>query len=145
MFIIFDLDDTLANTGHRQHLLFEEYENESERWKTFFEACDKDEPVKEVIELLNSLIIKHRVEIWTGRSAIVFDKTVNWLRKHINYFNISMLRMRRRGDFRSDIEVKSEWVKEIGKPDIVFDDRNKMVKWWREQGVICCQVKESDY
>lgn len=155
MFIVFDLDDTLANTDHRQHILAQDFENESDKWNAFFDACIKDEPMKETISLFNSLassqpgkyIEQHRVEIWTGRSERVKKETEMWLTYYIEQFSSirTFLRMRTEGDFREDWEIKTEWIEKYGKPDLTFDDRNKVVKWWREQGVTCCQVKESDF
>ena len=147
MFIVFDLDDTLADTTHRQHILEQKgFTSESEKWNAFFEACDKDSPKTEIIELLDLLdFASHRVEIWTGRSNRVRDKTEAWLEKHLNNFEDCELRMRADGDYRPDTEVKADWIKQYGKPDLVFDDRNKVVTWWREQGITCCQVKESDF
>ena len=45
MFIVFDLDDTLADNSHRHHLI--EYpqwwaEDGKPDWDAFFELCDKD-------------------------------------------------------------------------------------------------------
>lgn len=150
MFIVFDLDDTLADTSHRQHILDQNHETESDKWNTFFDACDKDSPVLALIEFIDELAYRlcktdHRVEIWTGRSDSVRDKTEAWLQKHLECHNFIPLRMRADGDFREDTEVKGDWIEQYGKPDLVFDDRNKVVKWWREQGVTCCQVKESDF
>lgn len=148
MFIVFDLDDTLANTDHRQPLLDQDFESEEEKWNTFFDACHKDEPVVPLIALIRSLSYVHKTEIWTGRSDRVRKKTEDWLNENIgsNYVATYLtLRMRPEGDFRSDTEIKGEWIAKYGKPDLVFDDRNKMVDWWRAQGVVCCQVKESDF
>ena len=145
-FIVFDLDDTLCDTGHRQHILEGNFENDSEMWNSFFDACDRDEPVPAMINLFNSLTsMSHRVEIWTGRSDRVLEKTKAWLEKHTLFPNRYVLRMREEGDFRHDTEIKADWIREYGKPDLVFDDRNSVVKWWREQGVVCCQVKENDF
>ena len=144
MFIIFDLDDTLADTSHRQHILEQEgFASESEKWNAFFEACDKDKPKSEIIAVYNALSTLYDIEIWTGRSDSVRVKTEAWLSKHLRH--PFTLRMRSDGDYRHDIEIKSEWITEYGKPNLVFDDRNKVVNWWREQGITCCQVKESDF
>lgn len=149
MFIVFDLDDTLSDTSHRQHILNQEgFASESEKWNAFFDACDKDAPNKALIDLMQTLAISHhRIEIWTGRSDRVRTKTEAWLAKHVrtNIRYRPIIRMRKEGDYRHDTEVKADWIAEHGKPDLVFDDRNTVVKWWREQGVVCCQVKESDF
>ena len=146
MFIVFDLDDTLADTSHRQYILEQEFETSTEKWNAFFDACDSDVPVSEMITLLDTLATSgHRVEIWTGRSDRVIAKTKEWLSKHLKHPELCTLRMRQAGDFRSDIDIKGQWLKEYGTPDLVFDDRNRMVQWWRAQGIICCQVKESNF
>lgn len=147
MFIVFDLDDTLADTSHRQHILDEGDRSDPETWQRFFDACDKDAPKREVIEIYNALFVRleHRVEIWTGRSDRVREKTVEWLHKHINYPQECTLRMREEGDTRHDTEIKGEWIERHGKPDLMFDDRNSTVQFFREQGITVCQVKESDF
>ena len=170
MFIVFDLDDTLADTDHRQHILTQEFPEESDKWNAFFDACTEDAPMQGVIYLLKALAFqdeRHRVEIWTGRSDRVREQTeawlrwharINpwtkqpgseqteaWLRRHVKMFPNVELRMRKEGDYRHDIEIKQEWIEEFGKPDIVFDDRNKIVEWWRDMGITCCQVKNSDF
>ena len=158
MFIVFDLDDTLADTSHRQYILEEGDTKDSETWNAFFDACDKDAPVFPIISVFNALYANHaiKIEIWTGRSESVRKKTVHWLERNtdigVTLGNVRFqhsdqyeLRMRPEGDYRHDTEIKAEWIETHGKPDLVFDDRNTMVQWWRDQDVVCCQVKESDF
>lgn len=158
--VVFDLDDTLANAEHRAHILEQEFETEGEKWDTFFDACDRDAPVFPIIAIYNSLVASghYRVEIWTGRSEKVRQKTEDWLSKFLfdwfprtaDFYEIQgykpVLRMRPADDFRKDTEVKGEFLEQAGQtPFMAFDDRNVMVKWWRDQGVTCLQVKESDF
>lgn len=146
MFIVFDLDDTLSDTSHRQHILEQEFETESQKWNAFFDACDRDLPKMDILQVLNDLVeAGHRIEIWTGRSSRVREKTKRWLHRYVFDTDKVVLRMRQDGDHRHDTEVKAEWITRFGKPDLVFDDRNSVVKWWREQGITCCQVKESTF
>ena len=148
MFIVCDLDDTLADNAHRQHILEEAHESESAKWDAFFEPCDKDVVMPEIAEIFQALTNVsqgNRVEIWTARSESVRDKTERWLRRNLFDAQSIPLRMRAKGDVRPDTEVKGDWMEKYGKPQLVFDDRNKMVDWWRAQGIVCCQVKESDY
>ena len=148
MFVVFDLDDTLAHTEHRQHILGSgDYAIESDMWDAFFEECDKDTPNYEIMKALSVFAqAGHRVEIWTGRSDLVFRKTEKWLMDNLmECYRFITLRMRKQGDFRHDTEIKGEWIKEYGKPDLVFDDRNSVVRWWRKQGITCCQVKDAEF
>ena len=148
MFIVFDLDDTLTDTTHRRHILEAEHESEEAKWDAFFEACDKDIPNTVLCELFAILVSYdyNRIEIWTGRSEKVREKTEAWLKEHFpTSIHAGALRMRPDGDFREDTEIKGEWIEQHGSPALVFDDRNKMVEWWRDQGVTCCQVQNSDF
>ena len=157
MHIVFDLDGTLTHTEHRHHILEEKHASESAKWDAYFDACDKDTPNSEVMALLDSLLSelslgsyrqRHRIEIWTGRSERTREKTEKWLDTYLqNCRHCAGLKicMRAEGDLRDDRVIKGEWIKFYGKPDLVFDDRNKMVQWWREQGITCLQVKESDF
>lgn len=149
MFAVFDLDDTLADTTHREHILEADHPDENTKWKTFFEACPGDTLITEVADVFNALAFppfKNRVEIWTARSASVYLQTRLWLQRNLqSYSALSALRMRPEGDYRPDTEIKADWIREHGKPHLAFDDRDKVVKWWRAQGVTCFQVRESRY
>src|SRR5690554_5803596 len=63
MFIVFDLDGTLALNEHRQHYV--ERPVGEKDWRGFFAACDKDVPNTPVIRTLLAFdAIGDRVEIW---------------------------------------------------------------------------------
>jgi hypothetical protein len=57
--------------------------------------------------------------------------------------------MRTEGDHRSDDIVKKEIYEKRIAPwyDVVavFDDRDKVVKMWRDLGLLCCQVYYGDF
>ena len=138
-FVVCDLDGTLADDRHRQHYL----EQQPQDWESYFAACGDDIPVWPVIMVVNALW-GGQVEIWTGRSEVVRETTVQWLANYgIRY---TKLRMRPEGDYRPDTELKGEWLAECDPPPwVVFDDRSKSVAWWRSQGVVCLQVADHDY
>jgi hypothetical protein len=77
MKIIFDLDGTLALIDHRVHFL----NREKKDWRAFYAACDRDQPCHPIIRTMLALYTTGAdVEIWTGRSMEVFDKTKPGLR-----------------------------------------------------------------
>jgi predicted kinase len=134
---IFDLDGTLANIDHRAHFV----RNGRRQWKEFFEACDKDEPVMDVIEVFLELRKNNDVRIWSGRSASVREKTLAWLDKHIPNGSFHLQHMRPENDYQSDVELKRSWLKaEQIRPTMIFDDRQQVVDMWREEGITCAQV-----
>lgn len=136
--IIFDLDGTLADCEHRRHFVdpeknynfarwngndfkgfkdgqFNLDKNWEPDWKSFHEACDKDEPIEPVIEIWNqqiSLGMMNFHGIWSGRCESVRDKTEKWLEKHLLCFNPKQLKMRPIGDSTPDDELKEKWLDE---------------------------------
>ena len=166
MFIVFDLDGTLADDTHRQHHIT----GEQRDWDAYFAACDGDIPLWPTVGVLQMMVhLNHRVEIWTGRSDRYRGETERWLVHNIGLAgwawgppswcaeladdpasrstHVIPVRMRAEGDHRSDTVVKGEWLAECGwtRPDLIFDDRSKSVSFWREQGITCYQVAQHDY
>jgi phosphoglycolate phosphatase-like HAD superfamily hydrolase len=141
MLVIFDLDGTLALTGHREHFL----KREKKDWRGFYAACDKDAPCQPIIRTMLALYATGAdVRIWTGRSAEVNDKTIAWL-DDIGAGMIP-LKMREEGDHRPDTILKEEWLNELdSKPVLVFEDRATVVAMWRSHGIVCCQVAPGDF
>lgn len=137
MFIVFDLDGTLALNDHRQH--FVDRPVGKKDWKSFFEACDGDLPNWPIVHLAIGLAVFHEVEIWSGRSDDVDAKTTKWL----NEIGLGGLRrLHRTADDRtSDVELKLGWLRESSRrPVLVFEDRDSVVAMWRAEGIVCCQV-----
>jgi len=141
MFVVFDLDGTLALTDHRSHFLT----SEPKDWGGFYAACDEDEPCGPLILTLKAFVRQdHRVEIWSGRSAEVADKTAAWL-SACGLGNVP-IRMRPEGDHQPDNQLKLKYLKDADqKPDLIFEDRASVVQMWREQGIICAQVAPGDF
>ena len=149
---IFDLDGTLALIGHRRH--FVECPREQQDWAGFYAACDKDEPNNPVIALWTQLR-NAGADIWifSGRSNEVFDKTQEWLKQNLGtyYWNFGhYLMMRDSGDFTPDDVLKKQWLDAMLPEDrerlvCVFDDRDRVVKMWRDNGITCLQVAPGEF
>ncbi len=141
MFVVFDLDGTLADTRGREHFL----NREKKDWRSFYAACDTDRPFHNIIRVLQALFITGAdVEIWTGRSSEVADKTRAWL----DNLGLSLIpvKMRDEGDHRPDTVLKEEWLKASSRsPALVFEDRSSVVSMWRSNGITCCQVAEGNF
>lgn len=141
MFVVFDLDGTLALTEHRSHFLT----GETKDWRGFYAACDGDEPCVPLLEIMWTMIeCGHRVEIWSGRSDEVLEKTENWFELH--QWPIPFMKMRAEGDHTPDDILKKRWLDECSqRPDLVFEDRARMVKMFRDEGIVVCQVAPRDF
>ena len=88
----------------------------------------------------------------TGREDMDNCKelTIKWLNENFKYCKDSWeLIMRSKGDHRSDAEVKKEvydkYIKDKYNVMCVFEDRDKVVKMWRDEGLLCNQVYYGDF
>lgn len=143
MFVVFDLDGTLALNEHRQHFINRPVGEKD--WDAFHDACDKDEPNWPLIEIANCLQDGGNiVEIWTGRSEEVKSKTLAWLGR-CRLEGIA-LRMRPKGDHSKDVDLKYHWLHtNHSYPDLVFEDRASVVQMWRANGINCVQVADGNF
>ncbi|NRA30514.1 MAG: hypothetical protein HRU11_09655 [Parvularculaceae bacterium] len=140
MFVVFDLDGTLADVEHRRHYVADGRRD----WLAFFDACDVDPPMVPVVETFKALkAAGHRIEIWSGRSDRVRSKTEVWLASH--GLEPERLRMRAHDDFQPDDDLKESWLDAGDMPDLIFDDRQKVVDMWRRRGIPCAQVAPGDF
>ena len=84
-----------------------------------------------------------KVIILSGRKSECEESTKEWLEK--NHINYNELYMRADWDNREDSIIKRElYIEHIeGKynVDFVLDDRNRVVRMWRELGLKCLQVE----
>lgn len=146
---IFDIDGTLMDTTHRQHLI--DGTTTPKDWPAFFAACDQDPPIPHMIDLLHALAAENDILFVTGRTEDVREKTLESFRRHVGAWAAATedLYMRPSGDHRADTIVKSELMDRIiadgWTPIMVFEDRASVVTMWRERGIPCCQVAEGNF
>jgi uncharacterized HAD superfamily protein len=136
--IIFDIDGTLSDPSQRLHFL------ENKDWDSFYEHCDEDPVISHVSFLAQELSKVHRIFILTGRPERVRKKTQKWLMEH--YIPYDRLLMRKDGDHRPDYIIKAEMVDSLKLPIwLAIDDRDRVVKMFRDKGILCLQCREGDY
>lgn len=128
--IMVDIDGTLAHMKNRSPF----------DWKRVGED-DVDEVIASITQKYSHVVIM------SGRDEVCRRETEEWLNK--NSINYTKLVMRPKNDNRADNIVKWELYNQYVKPyfDITFvlDDRNKVVKMWRDNGLKCLQVAEGDF
>lgn len=86
----------------------------------------------------------------SGRDGSCYDETDQWLCKELfGMFRPFELFMRKPGDTRDDTIIKREIYEKHIKPNynvlFVMDDRDKVVRMWRDQGLTCLQVADGDF
>ncbi|MFI8324468.1 hypothetical protein [Streptomyces sp. NPDC085529] len=105
---VFDLDNTLAATAHRQHFL----ESRPKDWDGFFAAAPDDPPLAEGVALCRSAAEECEVVYLTGRPERCRRDTLAWLAGQ--GLPEGPLHMRRHRDFRPARITKVEILRRLG-------------------------------
>ena len=145
---LFDIDGTIADNSHRQHLV----QGETRDWKTYNSLMHLDKPHSHIVVLMwhlygNGNEDGNKLICCTGRGEPDRQVTHDWL----NLWKVPFhgLYMRADKDYRDDAIIKLEMLQRIRsdgfEPLMAFDDRDKVVKMWRENGVPCAQVAEGNF
>lgn len=114
-----------------------------------WDRVGEDLPKRDVISIVQTLYdFGHQIIFMSGRSDVCRYLTHIWLLFHVSVPGV--LLMRPEGDHRPDTIVKRELyemhVAPYGPVTAVLDDRNSVVKMWREElGLTCLQVAEGDF
>lgn len=142
---VFDIDGTIADNSHRTHHLLKQPKD----WDAYHAEVMGDNVHHHIANLAWDLHLAGKPLVFcTGRHDGQRQQTIDWFCKT----GLPMphrLYMRKEGDHRPDHIVKRELLDQIKadgfEPIMVFDDRNSVVKMWREAGVPCAQVAEGDF
>ena len=135
--ILCDIDGTLALRGDRAPHDHDSSMEDAVNWP--------------VVRLCDALVVKgvYDIVLLSGRDEKYRDVTEYWLERHQILSYRKRLLMRPRGDNRPDEIVKRELYEQDETLRrtvwLVIDDRNKVVKMWRELGLTCLQVAEGDF
>lgn len=132
--VIVDIDGTIAyNNGHRSHY-------------DYTKVLD-DEPISDVIEIVDALYETYQVVYVSGRDESCRDDTLEWLqRKTPLWATDEELFMRHEGDGRADYLVKRDLLDEVtraypGRYIVgVIDDRPQVLDMWHDLGLTTFRV-----
>ncbi|WP_216590090.1 LNS2 domain-containing protein [Streptomyces brasiliscabiei] len=106
---VFDLDNTLADTAHRQRFL----EGARRDWDAFFAAAPQDPPLAEGVALARESAEECEVVYLTGRPERCRRDTVDWLAAH--GLPEGRIWMRRNNDRRPARRTKLEILRELSR------------------------------
>lgn len=106
---VFDLDGTLADSGHRQHFL----EGARRDWEGFFAAAVDDPPLEKGVSLALSSAEECEVVYLTGRPERCRRDTLAWLERQ--GLPRGRVHMRRNDDRRPARRTKLEILKRLGR------------------------------
>lgn len=131
--IIVDMDGTLAIMNDRSPF--------------DVTKCDRDLPNKPVLETVYKWQDEMKIIIVSGRTDDGQELTQKWLEE--NKVNYTALHMRKTGDMRKDSILKQEiyenFIRDQYNIKFILDDRNQVVKMWRDLGLTVFQVADGDF
>ena len=141
---IFDMDGTLSNAEHRKKWVSHKPKN----WPAWNAGMAYDPPHMDIVQFTTIAVERGlAVIICSGREEVYRDVTEAWLQKYNVPFTKAY--MRKKGDYRDDSIIKKELLADIRadgyNPLLAFDDRDRVVKTWRECGIRCLQVAEGNF
>lgn len=150
MVIIVDIDGTIADTKERARKYLE---TRPKDWDKFYDSCSEDKPIKGVIDVVQHLEQTNYVIFVSGRRESCRKDTVEWINRNLPFLLRYSLYLRDNGDTRHDTVVKPELLERAFKKEridkskvlCILEDRNSLVKKWRELGYTCLQVSEGDF
>ena len=135
--IICDIDGTVAHMNGRGP-----YD---------YSLVNTDVPDESVVSILEKLSDYYEIIFVSGREHSCRNETLEWLSANISLRHSSItipLYMRKEWDKRNDAIVKREILEELIKKYYIvaaFDDRDRVVRMWRESGIKCLQVAEGNF
>ena len=109
----------------------------------------EDKPNDPLVDLLRVLSGSIDIIFFSGREGTkqCCEDTAKWINDNVGI--PYQLYMRKEKDYRPDEVIKEELYNEIIKNNYyciaIFDDRNRVIKKWREIGLLACQVYEGDF
>jgi predicted kinase len=108
----------------------------------------EDAPNPPVVELVRALRgAGNAIVVVSGRDGVARAATLAWLDRH--QIPHDALLLRTRGDSRRDSVVKREIfdrsIRPVWQVRGVLDDRDQVVRMWRDLGLTCAQVAPGDF
>ena len=150
--VIFDLDGTLADIEDRRKLSTKEGKMD---WSIFFNPKNifLDLPNNPVIQSAKALKnAGYEIVIFSGRGMETESATKAWLKEYeVPYDLLRMRPTEHPWKFMHDDKLKNIWLDELFPGDkkdsilCVFDDRDKVVNMWRDNGITCFQVAPGNF
>lgn len=141
--VVFDVDGVLSDAASRQHFV----EGRRKDWDAFFAACGEDPLVEEIAALLSLLDESLGIVLLSARPARVQPQTLAWLQRY--QLRWDLLVLRDIGDYGASPIFKRRSLRELRlaglEPRLGFEDDQRNVEVFREEGVPCVYIHSGYY
>jgi len=150
MQIVLDIDGTISDCRHRQHLAV------ARAWDEFHAELRYDDAIPNVFLVVHALLAaNHNLIMLTGRPEEYRQETKDWFSSTCDWSegeDYSNLLMRPKGDFRPDgilkVDLLDLWTQamQVDKKNVlVLDDRDIVVEAMRNAGYTCFQTAQGAF
>jgi len=131
--IIFDIDGTLAKNNTRGHF----------EW----DKVSEDSVNIPIMNMLDAYVnMGYRILILSGRDEVCLEDTKKWLKD--NGIIYDLLLLREKGNKEKDVVIKRRMYEQIENEysiELVVEDRDQVVKMYRDLGLTCVQVDYGNF
>lgn len=147
---IFDIDMTLADNRHRDHLLpfniHSDYhklddKEKTKLWEHYHSHLTKDTVIQSTVDILKSLSNRFQIILATGRSRFCSTITCQWLKDNNIPYNAVVFR--EDGDFRCNAQVKESILSSLSKYysiKAIFEDDPNTASHLRSLGYVVYHI-----
>ena len=156
MLVVFDLDGTIADVRHRMHHIKPNPSHDPvtgkrvpRRYDLFHAACGQDGVIHPVAQIYEDFVRNPDVTVivLSGRDHSEYDKTVYWFQTRGLLLPDELI-LKQGDQMVPDTEQKARIADELEakygrKISMVFDDRDRVVKMWKERGTFVFNVEQA--
>ena len=147
--VVFDVDGTMANCDHRlHHIRPDKMKGQKKNFRAWEEGQDDDTPIPQICNIYKRFVNDPDVIVivLTGRNESTRYQTAAWLERHeLGGYDELILKPKPSHipDTKFKEDVLDRIIREYGKaPDMVFEDRKRVIDMWRRRGVFVVDVAQ---
>lgn len=147
--VLVDLDGTICNVKHRVQYIQKGPQKDNTKFHSLHVFDEPIRPIITLVEIFHSA--GYEIVFCSCRFDTELEKTREWIRTHFTNKDLANARLllRSKLDRREDHEIKPDLLKQAGISFddifIVLEDRNQVVKFWRDNGLTCLQVADGNF
>lgn len=137
--IIVDLDGTLCDDAHRQHLVPD--------WDDYHSQCKNDWLHEDIHSLIHAMRINHCVILLTGRTEKFKDMTKDWLKRHGVVWHSLFMRPDNNREPNAFYKqgVYEEHIEPNYNVTFALDDNKSVIEMWRRLGITALHCDDTEY
>lgn len=146
--VIFDIDGTIADIGHRCRMIKDWINVTDAQVAAYAARMDDDQPILPMVELARTLhTAGFAILLLTARDNSQYRRTKDWMKAHgVPFDQLYMREQRKPGEAWEENHIyKLKQLAIIRKKyqiEFAVDDESRVTKMFRDNGVVCLQCAD---